>query len=165
MKRVCVFAIVMVAVSSWASGGYDDIAKLVKSGTNEDVIINFINSSSTGYSLTSDQIIQLKAMGASDKVIVAALKHGKAGIASPAPKSGAAAVPSQDAATAEQQSTTPATAQDPNAVYGAVPSSGGWVLMNDYWYWQYPTGVIVDLGWQPYYYSPYRWFPRGHRRW
>jgi glucan-binding YG repeat protein len=167
MKRIlCVVAIAMVAVSCWASSPYDDLTKLVKSGTNEDVIISFINSSSASYSLTPDQIIQLKAMGASDKVIVAALKHERTSTASPAPKSGAASVPSQEAATAGPQATPPATAQDPNAVYEAVPSSGGWVLMNDYWYWQYPTGVVVDLGWQPYYYYHHGWFPgRGHRRW
>jgi hypothetical protein len=159
------FSMVMLAAfSCWASSGYDDLTKLLKSKTNEDVIISFINSSGASFAFTSDQIIQLKAMGASDKVIVAALRRANPdnnSVAS-ATKSGAVAVPSKEAAPAGQQTTAP---PDPNVVYEAVPSSGGWVLVNDYWYWQYPTGVIVDLGWQPFYFYHDRWFPRGHRRW
>ena len=71
-----IFTVVMAAVfSCWATEGYDDLAKLLKAGVSEDVIIAFINSSNVRYALSPDTIVQLKAMGASDKVITAAIQR------------------------------------------------------------------------------------------
>lgn len=71
-----IFTIVMAAVFTiWATEGYDDLAKLLKAGVSEDVIIAFINSSNVRYALSPDNIVQLKAMGASDKVITAAIQR------------------------------------------------------------------------------------------
>ncbi|MDD5675021.1 MAG: hypothetical protein PHC61_12705 [Chitinivibrionales bacterium] len=163
MKKIMTFlAIAGLGIfTSWASQGYDDLAKLVKSGVSEDVIIAFINTSGTGYVLTADEILQLKDMGASGKVITAAIQRKKPATDSGVQKSAAVA-------NAGQPAVVPSV--NPDIIYESVPPAGGWVLMNGYWYWQYPTGVIVDLGWQPYYsyhrnWYPYRHWGRGHRGW
>ena len=75
-KTQFIFTVVMAAVfSCWTTEGYDDLAKLLKAGVSEDVIIAFINSSNVRYALSPDTIVQLKAMGASDKVITAAIQR------------------------------------------------------------------------------------------
>jgi hypothetical protein len=100
--------------------------------------------------LTPDEILQLKDMGATDKVLTAVIQKKIPAVAVQSQKSAPSAVSPNDAAKGGQA----------DAV--SMPPTGNWVLMNDYWYWQYPTGVIVDLGWQPYYYYGHHWYPRGH---
>ena len=151
MKKLAFFAAVVTiaAFSCWATEGYDDLVKLVKSGVGEEVVLAFINSSATGFALTPDEILHLKDMGASNKVLTAAIQKKK---------SAAEAQPQKSASSLNSADKT----VDTSATNQTEPSAGKWVLMNDYWYWQYPTGVIVDLGWQPYYYWGYHWYPRGH---
>jgi hypothetical protein len=153
MKKLLVLAAIakFTVFSCWATEGYNDLAKLVKSGVGEDVVIAFVNASNVSYALTPDEILQLKDMGATDKVLTAVIQK----------KIPAAAVQSQKSAPSAVSPNEAAKGGQADAVQ-SVPPTGNWVLMNDYWYWQYPTGVIVDLGWQPYYYYGHRWYPRGH---
>jgi hypothetical protein len=75
-KMLFIIAIVISAVYSFgATGGYDDLEKLVKAGVGEDVIIAFINSSTVPLTLTPDNIAQLKSLGATDKIIAAATRR------------------------------------------------------------------------------------------
>ncbi len=156
MKRNLSFLplLLFFAVACWAASGYDDVVKLVKSGASPDVIISFINTSGESFALTSDQIVKLKAMGASDKVLVAALRRAR---------------PAETTVAQPKETSKSAASATPAMSSVVVPSTGGWVLMNGYWYWEYPTGVIVDLGWQPYYWHSNWWFFRNHwgrrRRW
>lgn len=126
--------VIMLVISfSWATEGYDNLAKLVKSKVSEDVIIAFINSSNVNYVLTADDIIHLTEMGASSKVITAAIEHKK-----PAPV---------EAASAPQP--VPSDNTDNAVVYESVPPPA------DSWYdgyWQYPTDNFIYSypGW-PYY--------------
>ncbi len=71
------FLMVMVfgIVECMASKQYDDLVKIVKSGAEEPVVIAFIEASDSTYNLTSDQVLQLHEIGASSKVIIAAMKH------------------------------------------------------------------------------------------
>ena len=165
MKKLLalIFIAKFAIFSCWASEGYDDLAKLVKSGVSEDVIVAYINSSTTNYSLTPEEILHLKDMGASGNVLTAAIQKKKPANDSAAQQSRAAGVPSKEAAKTVYPG-APSFPADTNIVYEYVPPSGKWVLINDYWYWQYPTGVIVDLGWQPYYFYNYRWYPH-YRHW
>ena len=66
MKKLAFFAAVVTiaAFSCWATEGYDDLVKLVKSGVGEEVVLAFINSSATGFALTPDEILHLKDMAA-----------------------------------------------------------------------------------------------------
>ncbi len=66
------------------------IAKLVKAGLSEDLIVTTINSSSGNYDTSANGLIALKKAGASDKVIGAVLLKASgattaAPVASPAP--------------------------------------------------------------------------------
>ena len=158
-KMMFTFAIITLAsFSCWANTAYDDLAKLVKAGIDEDVIIAYIDGSNAGFSLSPDNIVQLKSLGASDKVITAAILHKKSA-ADSGDGGSEPAVSSTDTAPAPQQAATP-----PAVVYETVPPAGGWVFFDDYWYWRYPTGVIVDLRWRrPFYYRHNHWIVRGHR--
>ncbi len=159
MNKLMIFAAMLtVAVfSCWATEGYNDLAKLVKSGVSEDIVIAYVNSSNVSYALTPDEILQLKNMGATDKVLTAVIQKKKPAADAQLQKS----APPEASLNNAQKAGQP----DPTVVYQTVPSSGQWVLVNDYWYWQYPTGVIVDLGWQPYYYYGGRWLPYRRGGW
>jgi hypothetical protein len=144
MKKI-LFAcmVILVGISfCWAAEGYDNLARLVKSKVSEDVIIAYINSSIINYNLTPDDIINLKEMGASGKVITAAIQHK---------------VPVKAASTAS-------AASAPEPVYGAPGNTDDAAVYEsaplpppvDYWYngyWQYPTDDFIYAypGWQPYY--------------
>jgi hypothetical protein len=70
------FGILVLGVTGvMASSQYDNLAKLVKSGTSEDVIIAYINRSDSSFNLTSDQVVELSKLGASSHLILAAMKH------------------------------------------------------------------------------------------
>jgi hypothetical protein len=81
MKKIMfIFVVIAAAVfSCWANEGYDDLAKLVKAGVGDEVIIAYINTSKGCCALTPDDVRQLKAMGASDKVIAAATRQPGSG--------------------------------------------------------------------------------------
>jgi hypothetical protein len=71
-------AILMLSTAGiYASQQYENLAKLVKSGANETVIIAYINACDSSYNLSSDEIVQLKELGASSPVIVTAIQHNK----------------------------------------------------------------------------------------
>ena len=71
-----IFSIAMAAVfSCWATEGYNDLVKLVKAGVGDDVVIAYVNKSGDRYALSPDEARQLKALGASDKVIAAATRQ------------------------------------------------------------------------------------------
>ena len=60
-----------------ASEGFDDLAKLAKSGVNDDVMLAYIDASPVAYELTVDEILFFNDLGLSPKVVAAAVKHGK----------------------------------------------------------------------------------------
>jgi hypothetical protein len=134
MKKILFACLVITLVISFSSAteGYDNLAKLVKSKVSEDIIIAFINSSNVNYILTADDIIHLTEMGASSKVITAAIQH----------KASAQTV------SALPQVAAPAESPDNSIVYESMPPQA------DYWYngyWQDPSDVIIYPTWQPYY--------------
>jgi len=167
MNKTALFFLVFMAgvTAVFASAGYEDLAKLVKSGVNEDVILAYINSSATAYALTSDEIVQLKGFGASDKVIAAAIRKNEP--AAVVDTNAKKASPADSASHKTKVKIVRRT--DTVVMYRTVPSSGRWVYIGNSWYWEYPTGVTVYLGWQPdYFYSSprFRHFgPWGGRRW
>src|SRR5262249_33908992 len=74
-----------------ASEGFDDLAKLAKSGVGDEVMLTFIDASAVPYDLTVDEILYFNDLGVSQKVISAIVKHGKelrdaAAAAAPAPQ-------------------------------------------------------------------------------
>ena len=123
---VSLIVVMLVTVSTWATEGYNDLAKLVKSKTSDDIIIAFISSSTVSYALSADEIIRLKDMGASSGVITAAIRHRKPVVTERTEQPAVVA-----------QGGTDNTVVYENAVVQPEP---------DYYpYWTYPT--YIDLGW------------------
>jgi len=64
----------------------DSVAKLVKAGLSDDLIVSTVNTQPGNYDTSADAIIALKSAGASDKVVAAVLQRASAPAASqPAP--------------------------------------------------------------------------------
>src|SRR5579862_3076559 len=85
----------LLAGSAFASDGFDDLAKIVKSGASNDVLLAYINASPTAYDLSVDEILYLNDLGVDASIIKAIKQHGddvRAGVAlnaAPAPDNGA----------------------------------------------------------------------------
>ena len=144
--------------SSWATEGYNDLAKLVKSKASDDIILAFIDVSNVSYALTADEIIQLKDMGASGKVIAAAIRHKIPGRESEAQKSVAASTPPTGATYSEQSPIVSSPGDADNyPVYETVYPPV------DYYYYPYSTGCTFYPVWQPnYFYHRYHGYGRGY---
>ncbi len=77
MNKVMVIAILFLAyVSVWAGAQEDDLINLARSGIEEEVLIIYIDAAKGPYHLTTSQIVELRDLGVSSKVISEALKHG-----------------------------------------------------------------------------------------
>ena len=75
-KKSFFFIILLLTVTGIeASQQYDNLAKLIKSGAKEEVVIAYINASDSSYNLTSNEIVQLKEYGASSNIIIAVIQH------------------------------------------------------------------------------------------
>lgn len=72
----------------------DDVIKLSKAGLSEDTIIQKVRSNGQAFDLSTDQLIQLKDAGVSDKVVQAMLDPNPA--PAPAAATAAAAKPASD---------------------------------------------------------------------
>ena len=69
----------------------ESVAKMIKAGLSEDIIVATISSSPGSYNTSADALIALKTAGAGDKVISAILiKSSSAGAAASAPAPGPA---------------------------------------------------------------------------
>jgi glucan-binding YG repeat protein len=163
MNKAALFFLVLMAgvtvVFADSADNYD-LAKLVKSGVSEDVILAYINASATAFVLTSDEIVELKALGASDNVIAAAIRKNKPAAVVDTNVEPAAVVDTNATKAAPADSTSHKTKviivrrTDTVVTYRTVPPSGRWVYIGNLWYWEYPTGATVYLGWQPDYFYP-----------
>lgn len=112
-----------------ASQQYDDLAKLVKSGVSEDVIISYIDASDSSYNLSSDQIVQLRGYGASPHVIITAMKHkGRVVTNSSVQAAPAQPVPVETSSVARPSSSPP------YVVYRVPPPWRPWRPARGYWY-------------------------------
>ncbi|MCY3020573.1 MAG: hypothetical protein NTW87_16255 [Planctomycetota bacterium] len=74
---ICVALCVLAAGRLAASEGVDDLAKLIKSGVTEDVLLAYVQASPVAYQLTVDEILYLNDIGASQKVIAAVMQRGE----------------------------------------------------------------------------------------
>jgi hypothetical protein len=126
--------------------GVADLVKLVKAGTDEEIILTYIDASPIPYAYTAEDIVYLKEMGVTPKVIAAAINHGKA-IREQAAKNAPAA--SADT-TAEKTQTRYYYYYDPYYY-------GGWVMYDGYWQWRPSVIIQYDRGWWPLHHRRHRW--------
>lgn len=91
--------LVLIAGRGSASEGFDDIAKLAKSGVTEDVLVAFVQASPVAYELSVEEILFLNDLGVTSKSIQEILNHGKDLRAGKEPV--VTALPDDNAATAQ----------------------------------------------------------------
>ena len=159
MKKILIPLMVLMfgVCSSWATEGYDDLAKLVKSKTSDEIIIAFIDVSNGSYALTADEIIQLNEMGASGKVIAAAIRHKIPGRESEAQKSVAASAPPTNVTYTGQ----PPIVVSPDNADNYVDYESGPPPVD--YYYPYSTDITFYPVWQPnYFYHRYHGYNRGY---
>lgn len=136
-----VLALLFLAAPLWADVSKEDIRKLVSAGISEDVVLLFIRANGPVERMTSDDLVQLRATGASDRVLSAVLGSAQAG---PAP-----AVQLTPQAPPQDETPPPVLPQTTLADYTTTDTSP---------YATYYSGLPYDY-YAPaysYYYSP--WF-------
>ena len=112
-----------VPLKSPFSGSLGEIAKLVQTGNDESVLLAFIETVPDKFALKADQIVALRNLGVSSKVLVAMLQHDSS-IASGIKPAGSERAPVSSSPIASQsvasnQSLAPAQQSAP-----ALPASG-----------------------------------------
>lgn len=127
MKKILFFSGVLFLFITGvaASQQYDNLAKLIKSGANEEVVIAYINASDSSYNLTSDEILHLKEYGASSNVIVAAIQHKGSAIASSNSQAAPLAAPKETSSVVSPRS---------YEIYRVGPYWRPWRVATTYWY-------------------------------
>ena len=97
--------------------GVDDVLKLSRAQISEDIIVNYVQTSGTIYSLAPQDIVYLHSQGVSDRVVTAMLdqrRRATDSVASP----GAVSVPSvQPAPSAPVPAEAPAPTETPAPTY------------------------------------------------
>jgi hypothetical protein len=154
-----------------------EVVHLSESGTTEDIILAYIQRSTTPFNLSADQIVYLKDIGLSSTAITAMLNRDRdlqsqgqvytydqklypsANPAAVAPQPVAAqpvAAPAPEPAVATPPPATqaPVYVSSPPAdvtyFYSDLSPYGTWVQLNGIgWCWQ-PRVVVINHGWRPY---------------
>jgi hypothetical protein len=117
------------------------VAKLVKAGLSEDLIVTTINSSSGNYDTSANGLIALKRAGASDKVIAAVLLRASGSTTAPSAVSTAPANP----APAGSASTSGGVMLTPGGLPVGVDSIGVYYLDKDGSSWQEVPAEVVNF--------------------
>lgn len=135
----------------------DDLIKMARSGVDEEVLDTYINVAPDTFSLSADDIVTLRDLGVSSKVINDALRHGRvygsdsayqATAAQPAPAESAGVEPSIEPATAVVA--PPPADMNISFFYQALYPYGNWLLVDGQWCWQ-PNARFLNPDWAPYY--------------
>ena len=124
-----------------------DVVKLSRAKVSEDVVLSFVQNAGTSYSLSADDIVQMRKEGVSDRVISAMLEqHMRAAPIAQQTTAPAPVDTSSEASTAAPASeSAPASAQ-PSAVEAPLTPSGSSTYVEPY-----PAASAPYYG----YYGPY----------
>jgi hypothetical protein len=134
-----------------------DVVKLVKSGTDEAVVLAFIDNSPLAFQPSATDIIRLRDEGVSSKVIVSMLKHEvqpppqPQWAAAPQAVPQSVSAPVEAAPQPEAQNTTETTPNTTVIYSGSQPYYYGTYPYYSWYWWYWPY---------PYYYSSY--YYHGH---
>ncbi len=133
-----------------------DIAGLAKAGLSDDVMLAYIRKSPASFSVSSDQLVALRELGLSPRVLKAILEHTPANSSEPArrlPSDSTSAQPSDRPKPALIY--IPAPPPVPSLVsdgdfYRALAPYGRWFQVpGQGWCWR-PLVAASDPSWQPY---------------
>jgi hypothetical protein len=141
------------ALSTVTAGTADDLIALAKSGVDEEVVKAYIENSATPFALTSADIVTLKDLGLSSKLIIEALKHDQQND-SVVTTDTEPAYPESTAVSPAQTAFSPVTAPPPDEqnisfFYSALYPYGTWINVDGNWCWQ-PNATTLDDDWAPY---------------
>jgi len=150
---ICSFALGAGSVSDDSASGAADLISMARSGVDEAVLETYIATSPQQYDLSADDIITLKDLGVSSKVIREALVHGR--IMDTAEAHQTVREATHDSAAIMQQLTTyssnapPADSLNTSLFYESLNPYGNWIEVNGTWCWQ-PNAEVVNSDWAPY---------------
>jgi hypothetical protein len=124
------------------------VIKLTQSGVSEDVIMAYVNNSTSLFGLNPDQIIYLKDIGVPDTVVQAMIQRDQVlqqqGYQPPQP----APAPAPTAVDTTYVAAPPVVTVD--YFYNTLSPYGAWVDVEGYGRCWRPTVVVGNAGWQPY---------------
>jgi hypothetical protein len=146
------------------SYGVPQVLQLVQAKISDSVIVNYIQSSSTIYSLSADEIVYLKQQGVSDNALNAMLNQRSrvSGYTQPAATTTSASAPASSVPATSDQSYS-ATAPAVTYVQQAAQPSTVYVVPNTQtYYYSYPYYSGYYYGWPAIslsfgYYGGYYW--------
>jgi hypothetical protein len=151
------FAVILILICSIVpacADESDDLIKLAQSGVDEEVLLAYIDQSSTPFDLSADDVVSLKDLGVSSRVIIEAMRHGRADTLTSAPDSTTAASTQESTATAATASASQVVAPPEKNLnmsyfYEAMNPYGIWRSVDGVWCWQ-PNATVIDYSWAPY---------------
>ena len=160
----------------YASEGFEDLIKLVKTGMNEQTLLGYVEVSPTPYALTEDEILYLADLGLSAGTIKAITTHGRA----QEPTTPEATPPTLETSGPDDETPTPSASgieaaqeapvqevvqavdvapplvtvppddtADLSLFYDGLAPYGTWMNLDGTWCWQ-PTASTLHSNWQPY---------------
>ena len=143
--------------------GLAEVVRLQASGLGDEVILAHIQNSPALNPITADQIVYLKDLGISPRVLTALLQHQRPDTseAAPAPEEpmppmapgaedGASLTPEDYSESANLAGPLYFNPVDYGYVYDALAPYGSWLDLPDYgWSWQ-PTACRMNHSWRPY---------------
>ncbi|HYG76197.1 MAG TPA: DUF6600 domain-containing protein [Planctomycetota bacterium] len=154
-----VLALLWVTASAVnASEGIEEILKLQRAGTSNEVMLAFIQASDVAYDPTADELTELEKAGVSATVIVSMIDHGKNLRAGAKPVAEAESTPQSDVPAGDYVAPVPentpvyAPGEKVNIsfFYEALAPHGTWYRDEQYgWVWQ-PTVISRVSDWRPY---------------
>jgi len=133
----------------YPSSSLAQVVKLTQSGVSEEVIMTYVTTTTSLFSLNSDQIIYLKDIGVPDTVVQAMIQRDQAlqqqgyQPSQPAPAPDSAAVAPTDVAPPSGNVTV-------DYFYNTLSPYGAWVDVEGYGRCWRPTVVAYNSAWQPY---------------
>ena len=130
------------------------VIKLTQAGVSEDVIMAYVNNSTSLFSLNSDQIIYLKDIGVPDAVVQAMIQRDQvlqSQMATSAPQPPPQPAPAPDTTVvATTDVAPPPTVVTVDYFYDTLAPYGTWVDVEGYGRCWRPTVMVGNAGWQPY---------------
>jgi hypothetical protein len=131
------------------SSSLAQVIKLTQSCVSEDVIMTYVTTTTSLFSLNSDQIIYLKDIGVPDTVVQAMIQRDQVlqqqgyQPAQPAPAPDSTVVDAADVA-------PPSGDVTEDYFYNTLSPYGTWVDVDGYGRCWRPTVVVYNSAWQPY---------------
>ena len=135
-----------------SKSGAADLISMARSGVDETVLQTYIETSPMPYDLSADDIVTLKDLGVSSRVIRAALLHGRdmdTASARQTVREAASDTSEASQSIVTSSATAPADSMNTSFFYDALYPYGNWVDVDGVSCWQ-PNAATINSDWTPY---------------